>query len=122
MKFFDNPITQTIMIPTHPVDGTGTNAMEFVGPPGARGRIRQLSTVVIADIVTGASLVRLGITGTLAAFASLTVPVSSAGASASLAQADMSVYLTADTVILLNDDGMPRLRLSPAISSSRFLP
>lgn len=107
MKFFDNPLTQTIAIPLHPVDGSGTNAMEFTGPPGARGLLRQLSCVVINDIVTGASLVRLGITGTLAAFASLTVPVSAGGTFVQLGKEDMNNnYITPDTIILLNDDGI----------------
>ncbi len=106
MKFFDKPIIQTIAIPLHAVDGAGTTAMRFTGPPGARGRIRQLSTVIVNDTTVATCLVRLGITGTLAAYASLVVPIGVAGVVTQLGKAAMdNVLLPADLEILLNDDG-----------------
>lgn len=106
MKFFDNPITATYSVANHAVDGAGTNALVFRGPPGARGVLRQLSVVIRADTTVAASLVRLGITGTLARFASLTVPIGVALVAAGLGKGDMdNIYIDADTNILLNDDG-----------------
>ena len=106
MKFFDNPITVTYAVAGHPVDGAGTNALVFRGPPGARGVLRQLSVVITVATTVAVSLVRLGITGDLDRFASLTVPVGAALVAAGLGKTDMdNIYIDADTNILLNDDG-----------------
>ncbi len=106
MKFFDNPITCQYNITSHPVDGAGTNALVFRGPPGARGRIRHLGIVIRTATTVGTSLIRLGITGTLARFASLVVPIGAALVAAQLDKDDMDgIFVDADTNILLNDDG-----------------
>ena len=105
-KFFDNPITVTYTKAAHAVDGAGTNVLVFRGPPGARGRIRQLSVVITTATTVAASLMRLGITGDLDAFASLTIPVGAALVAAGLGKGDLNnAFVPADTNILLNDDG-----------------
>lgn len=106
MKFFDNPITATYTTANHAVDGAGTNALVFRGPPGARGVLRQLSVVIRVATTVATSLVRLGITGDLDRFASLVVPIGAALVAANLGKGDMdNIYIDPDTNILLNDDG-----------------
>ena len=108
MKFYDNPITVTYTVINHPVDGAGTTALLFRGPPGARGVLRQLSLVIRTATTTGTGLLRLGITGTLARFASLVIPVGAALVAAQLGKGAMdNIYIDADTNILINDDGVP---------------
>ena len=106
MKFYDNPITITYTAALHAVDGAGTNALIFRGPPGARGVLRQLSIVINVATTVATSLVRLGITGDLDRFASLVVPIGVALVAAGLGKGDMdNIFIDADTNILLNDDG-----------------
>ena len=103
---YDNPIYQTYTLAASAIDTAGTK-LSVVGPAGTKGRLVSIGSVVVNDVTVAASTVNVGITGTLAKYGTLSVPISSAAAVANAATISTSDSneMPADTAVLISAGG-----------------
>ena len=103
---YDNPIHITYSLRAASVIADA-NLLDVVGPPGKKGRLVSIATVVTTGVTVAASTVVVGTDATNALYGSLAIPVSAADAvanNATISTSD-SNEMPADTRFVIGSGG-----------------
>jgi hypothetical protein len=108
MSGYDNPITCAYRFAAAAID-TVAAVGKIVGPSGKKGRVVDVSYVVVADTTVGPTSITVGDAGDADEFATISIPVASAGAGGNGATLHAAVTgvqneITADQVVTVTSD------------------
>lgn len=99
---YDNPRTAVYRFPAATLSAAATVG-RIVGPAGKTGKVVDVGYVITTGTTVAATLVSIGITGTLGKFATNSVPIASADAVGS--GVTHVANIDADAAVLVSSDG-----------------
>jgi len=106
MSYSEKYISSTYRFPAASIASSATLGT-IVGPRGKTGRLMGIGSVVTTNVTAAPSSVNVGVSGTLAKYGTLSVPVSSAGAvanNATIKPVDANL-IPANSAVLVSTGG-----------------